>query len=146
MTAPETAAVVDYLLREHSDVLDGIRACAAAAARRATDESGRTETTAVRQGTETLLRRAGVWTQLPPVLAGCVDAMGETLRATPVAAPPYVAATATGIVLRATLESGRLVISVNALAVVRGERASASGVTLTPRDGPLETLVDVELR
>ncbi|WP_135828327.1 hypothetical protein [Halorussus halobius] len=59
------------------------------------------------------------WARLPDVLAGAVRAAGFSLPASPVAAPPYVAATSRGPVLRATVPEGRLVLVVRAFAVER---------------------------
>ena len=139
-----TDGVRDYLLDEHRDVVEAVRDCAVAAAEAETDDSGRSETAAIRRGTEARLREAGVWTTLPGVLAGCVRAFGRELRATPVPAPPYVAPTATGVVLRATVDGGRLVVSVDARSVDRDR--DGVGVRLTPRDEPLAELVGVEWR
>jgi hypothetical protein len=137
----DTAAVRRYLLANHGDVVSAVRDCARRAAGAATE--GRSDTGAVRRGTEAALREAGVWSRLPAVLAGCVEHAGGRLRATPVAAPPYVAPTATGVVLRATLDGGRLVVAVDALAV---ERGADEGVVLRPREGPPAAVVRVEWR
>ena len=144
MTATDTDPVRDHLLTEHRAVVEAVRDCAVASADAGANGSETSETTAVRRGTEARLRAKGVWELLPSVLAGCVRAFGRQLRAPPVAAPPYVAPTATGIVLRATVEGGRLVVSIDALTVDRG--GEAIGVTLSPRDAPLEELVRVEWR
>jgi hypothetical protein len=141
VTAVDTAALREYLLTEHVDVVETIRACAEAAAREETTDGG-SDTSAVRRGTEARLRELGVWQRLPRVLAGCVAQAGRELSAPPVAAPPYVAATATGVVLRATLGEGRLVVSLDALSVERGD----GGVVLRQRDVSDEGLVRVEWR
>jgi hypothetical protein len=141
VTAVDPTAVETYLVSEHADVLDAVRTCAAASAAAETGES-RSDTSAVREGTEARLRSAGVWESLPRVLAGCVEQTGNRLRAPPVAAPPYVAATATGVVLRATLDDGRLVVSIEALAVERTDR----GPMLRARDVSGEEVVRVEWR
>jgi hypothetical protein len=148
VTTVDTAAVRTYLVEHHAAVVEAVRMCAAASASAGTD--GRSDTSAVRRGIETRLREDGVWERLPAVLVGCVDHVGRTLRATPVAAPPYVAPTATGVVLRATLDSGRLVVAIDALSVDR-ERTAATGrtgVRLRPRppETPLEELLRVEWR
>jgi hypothetical protein len=141
VTDVDTAAVGDALCSDHPGVVRAVRACATAAATRATAD-GRTDTSATRRGIEACLREAGVWTALPEVLTACVEAAGKTLRATPVAAAPYVTATATGVVLRATLDGGRLVVSCEALAIERDE----GGPRLRPRDGDIEDVVRVEWR
>ena len=85
------------------------------------------------------------------------DVDTNAVRSFLVAAPPYVAPTATGVVLRGTLERGRLVVAVDALAVERGDEGGAAteregertaGVTLRPRppDTPLAELIRVEWR
>lgn len=140
MTAVDTSALREYLLTDHADVVETIRACAEAAAEAGTTD-GHSDTSAVRRGTEAGLRELGVWERLPRVLAACVAQTGERLGARPVAAPPYVAATATGVVLRATLDGGRLVVSIEALSVERRD----GGVLLRPRRAD-EKLVRVEWR
>jgi hypothetical protein len=142
VTTVDTAAVRAYLVEHHAAVVEAVRGCAAASTAAETREER--DTSAVRRGIEARLREAGVWERLPGVLAGCVDHVGRELQATPVAAPPYVAPTATGVVLRATLESGRLVVAVDALSVDRG----GTGVRLRPRppETPLAELVRVEWR
>ena len=147
VTEVDTSAVRDSLVERYPGVVDAVRECAAAAATAATDDAGRTDTSAVRRGIESRLRSVGVWDGLPSVLADCVERTGRRLRATPVAAPPYVAPTATGVVLRATLDTGRLVVAVDALSVER-ERADGTGVELRPRppETPRADLVRVEWR
>lgn len=150
VTTVDTAAVRAYLVEHHAAVVEAVRACAAASTAAETGE--KSDTSAVRRGIETRLREAGVWERLPAVLVGCVDHVGRELRATPVAAPPYVAPTATGVVLRATLDAGRLVVAIDALSVDREGTAAAAdertGVRLRPRppETPLEELVRVEWR
>ncbi|AUV82126.1 hypothetical protein C2R22_11105 [Salinigranum rubrum] len=141
MTAVDTAALREYLLTDHEAIVETVRACAETAAEAGTAD-GHSDTSAVRRGTEAGLRELGVWERLPRVLAGCVAELGKTLRAPPVAAPPYVAATATGVVLRATLDGGRLVVSIEALSVERRD----GRVLLRPRDVSAEELVRVEWR
>jgi hypothetical protein len=46
---------------------------------------------------------------------------GGRLQADPVPAPPYVVVTSVGPLLRATLEAGRLVVTVRAFRVERGD-------------------------
>lgn len=142
MTAIDADGLRAYLVDEHRAVLAAVRDCTAASAAAATDDGG-SDTSAVRRGTEARLRERGVWTALPAVLADCVRTVGKELRATPVAAPPYVAATATGIVLRATVAGGRLVVAVDALAV---DREGDGSVRLDPREAPLADLVRIEWR
>jgi hypothetical protein len=58
-----------------------------------------------------VLSEAGLLAAYPSVLAECVAAAGGELRAEPVPAPPYVTVTSVGPVLRATLDGGRLVVT-----------------------------------
>jgi len=96
--------VREYLLREHRGLLVTTLACADSVA--AADDS-------TTEAFERALRRAGVLDALPGVLAGAADALGTSLPAEPVAAPPYVVVTRAGPVARATLpDRGRLVVTV----------------------------------
>ncbi len=67
----------------------------------------------------TTLEDRGVLAELPTVLADVVEHLGYDLPATPVAAPPYVVVTSRGLLLRATLPPGRLVIAVECFEVCR---------------------------
>lgn len=67
----------------------------------------------------TALDRSGVLERLATVLVDAVAAAGYDLPAQPVAAPPYVAVTSTGPVLRGTVADGRLVVSIDCFEVVR---------------------------
>lgn len=67
-----------------------------------------------------VLDERGILGGLPELLAEAVEAAGYDLPATPVPAPPYVAVTSTGPVLRATVEDGRLVVRIDCFEVVRG--------------------------
>jgi len=78
-----------------------------------------TDRAAVVEPFERRLDQAGVLDCLPAVLAEAVDALGAELPAEPVAAPPYVAITSVGPVLRATLDSGRLVVTIHAFVIER---------------------------
>jgi hypothetical protein len=99
-----------YLRNEESGLLQELSAAADAAAD-ADDPSAELAR---------LLEEAGVTACLPRVLSGLVDAVGRNLRATPVAAPPYVVVTSRGPVLRATLADGRLVVVLVLFDVSRG--------------------------
>lgn len=63
--------------------------------------------------------------RLPGLLAGAVKAAGYRLPADPVPAPPYVAVTSTGPVLRGTVDDGRLVVAVDCFEVVRARSLEA---------------------
>lgn len=68
------------------------------------------------------LRHTDVIEQFPAVLTDAVEAIGESLPAEPVVAPPYVVITNVGPIMRATLDSGRLVITVEVFRVDRDTR------------------------
>lgn len=65
------------------------------------------------------LADAGVLDRCPAVLAALVDAAGFELPFEPAAAPPYVVVTSEGLLLRATVATGRLVVAVRAVEVRR---------------------------
>jgi hypothetical protein len=62
---------------------------------------------------------AGVLDRCPAVLAALVDAAGFDLPFEPAPAPPYVVVTSEGLLLRATVATGRLVVAVRAVEVRR---------------------------
>lgn len=110
---PEAAR--DCAANDHGDVLVGVGACADAVADSwdgATTDDG----SLLADGLESCLAASGTLDALPGLLAAAVGAAGGRLSAEPVAAPPYVAVTSRGPVLRATLDGGRLVLT---LAVFR---------------------------
>ncbi|WP_224449507.1 hypothetical protein [Haloprofundus salilacus] len=128
-----------HLLAEESALLDGIADCADAVASGWAGEST-TERAKVVPPLKAVLARAGITDQLPGLLARCVDAAGFELAAPPVAAPPYVVVTATGPVLRATLDPSRLVISLRVFEVERGDDCRDDGsVEIGRSDGDGET-------
>jgi hypothetical protein len=147
-----TKRVRGHLLSEEFALLDSVVDCADAVAARWTDETTADRAQVV-PPLETVLARAGVTEQLPGLLARCVAAAGYDLTAPPVAAPPYVVVTATGPVLRATFDPGRLVISLRVFEVGRangpddGDTATANDERRYRRCGetPAE-IVTVELR
>ncbi|ELZ13996.1 hypothetical protein C479_01056 [Halovivax asiaticus JCM 14624] len=57
--------------------------------------------------------------ELPQILEDLVAIAGGDLSVPPVAAPPYVVVTSMGVLLRATLPRGRLVVAVHPFAVDR---------------------------
>ncbi|MFC3958218.1 hypothetical protein [Halovivax cerinus] len=61
---------------------------------------------------------------LRTVLTDLVDALGHELSAPVVPAPPYVVVTSTGVVLRATLPAGRLVIALEPFTIERDASAT----------------------
>ncbi|WP_458209458.1 hypothetical protein [Haladaptatus sp. NG-SE-30] len=80
------------------------------------------------------LRETGLLARFPTVLSGAVAATGFSMQATPVPAPPYVAITSRGPVLRATVSEGRLVVSVHAFDVVRAKETQYVRGTDDPRE------------
>lgn len=102
----------------HADTLATVRECAEATA--ATWDGERTaDRAAVVRPFEAALERSGALDRLPAVLSTAVAATGRELQADPVPAPPYVAITSVGPVLRATLPDGRLVVTLRTFAVER---------------------------
>lgn len=117
-------AARERLLTAHGDLLAATLDCAdAVAAGFETTVDGRPATrdsTGVRGPLRAALDRAGALDRFPDALVDAVAAAGGELSAPPVAAPPYVVVTSTGPVLRATLGGRRLVVRVEAFAVVDG--------------------------
>jgi len=134
-----SATVRAHLLDVHADLLDTVLACADDIAD-SWDGDARTDRAAVVEPFECGLDQAGVLDRLPVVLVGAVDALDAELTAKPVAAPPYVAITSVGPVLRATLGSGRLVVTIHAFGIERDPTRYVRG----PAD-PADALA-VELR
>ncbi len=117
-TVSETAVVREYLLDTHEDLLETILACAASVAE-SWDGEATTERQAVVNPFEHALERAGIMDRLPTMLVGAARALGEELPAEPVPAPPYLTVTSVGPVLRATFDSGRLVVTIRAFDIER---------------------------
>lgn len=117
---PDPAGRARARLRDrHGGVVAAVDDCADRVA--AAWEGGATaDRSAVAGPLERCLRETGVHAAFPAVLADLVDATGAALRATPVAAPPYVVVTGEGVVLRATVADGRLVVTLRAFAVGDG--------------------------
>lgn len=92
------------------------------------------------------LAERGLLHELPGLLTTAVDAAGYELAARPVPAPPYVAVTSTGPVLRGTVPGGRLVVRIDCFAVVRGvESAGENGVAYARASTVPETALSVSL-
>lgn len=134
MTTVRTA-----LLDSHDELLGAILACADVVV-----ESWDGETTTDRRAVvgpfEQGLHRTGILERLPAVLVDVAGLLGEDLPSEPVAAPPYVAVTSVGPVLRATLSTARLVITVRAFEIERDPTRYVRGA-----DVPSEAL-DVAFR
>ena len=129
-----------YLLAEREPFVASAIACADAVTA-GWDGASATDRETVVGPLAERLATAGVLDAAPEVLAGTVEAIGGRAGAEPVAAPPYVAVTSVGPVLRASLDDERLVITLRLFAVER------DGTTRYVRgtDEPAE-VVDVELR
>ncbi|WP_255166979.1 hypothetical protein [Natrononativus amylolyticus] len=110
-----------HIQSDHVAVLDGIDYCADRVAEPWTD--GRvSDRSRVVDSLESWLESTGLLAKLPLVLTDAVEAAGYELAAPPVAAPPYVAITSRGPILRATIDPGRLVVRFEAFDVVREPR------------------------
>jgi|SRR5699024_1055654 len=124
-----TATVREYVLDSHDELLDAVLGCADEVAA-SWDGDATADRTAVVEPFERALETTGIAERLPAVLVGAVDALGESLEAEPVAAPPYVVVTSRGPVLRATLDPGRLVIAVRAFEIERDPTRYVRGPTV----------------
>lgn len=112
------AAAAARLRAAHADA---IRETGAAADRVAAARDGpATDRSDVVDPLAAELRRRGLLERYPRLLADAADAAGCALPAEPVAAPPYVAVTSRGPVLRATLDPCRLVVTLAVFDVERG--------------------------
>jgi len=139
----DPSAAREHLLSDRRGVVEATIECADAVAA-SWSEAGTTDRGAVVDPLGAALSEAGLLGAYPSVLAECVAAAGGTLRAEPVAAPPYVTVTSAGPVLRATLDAGRLVVT---LAVFDVERPDEGGRPRYVRAaGTPEGVVDVEVR
>ncbi|AGB16122.1 hypothetical protein Halru_1514 [Halovivax ruber XH-70] len=67
----------------------------------------------------TALAERDVIEELPAILEDLVATAGGDLSVPPVAAPPYVVVTSMGVLLRATLPRGRLVVAIHPFVVDR---------------------------
>ncbi|WP_200840239.1 hypothetical protein [Halorubrum sp. JWXQ-INN 858] len=117
-------AARDRLCDTHSERVAATLDCAAAVAAGFETTVGgdpaTRESRAVRSALRAALDRAGLLEAFAALLPDLVDAAGGTMAAPPVAGPPYVTVTSTGPVLRATLGGTRLVVRIEAFAVVDG--------------------------
>lgn len=131
--SPLETDIRQYLLEEYPDT---IAAALSAADAVAADWPSATTTdrSAVVPAYQDRLDEAGVLARFPALLTGAAQVADLALLARPVAAPPYVNVTSTGPVLRATAETGRLVISLRCFQIERGatityRRASSDGAS-----------------
>lgn len=119
----------EYVLDAHPETVETVLECADAVAAdwdsntasAADDGRWTTDRSGVADPLRAELEASGAWARLPDVLAGAVRAAGYALSASPVADPPYVAATSRGPMLRATVPGGRLVVLVQVFEVERAD-------------------------
>ncbi|MFB6177233.1 MAG: hypothetical protein ABEI99_08855 [Halobaculum sp.] len=118
MTDSSERAVRDRLEATHGPLIERVWTAADAVAAEWDDSA-----TTVVDALESRLRADGTLAELLSLLATATDALDCPLAADPVPAPPYLVATGTGPILRATLpeRDDRLVIELRAFEVVRGE-------------------------
>lgn len=129
MSTPDPAvAAHERLLAGETDTIDDVLAAADAVAagwqRLDDDRHATSDREAVVPELRAELAERGLLGELTRVLATAVDGAGYDLAADPVPAPPYVAVTSTGPVLRATVADGRLVVNIDCFEVVRGVEGS----------------------
>ena len=106
-------AVRDRLLADHREILERALSCADAVAAGWEGEST-TDRGSVVGPYRATLERAGVLDALVAALVDAVVSAGGELAARPVADVPYLAVTSRGIVLRAPIETGRVVATLGA--------------------------------
>ena len=132
----------EYVLDSHADIVETVLQCADAVASNwelapsAYDGRATTDPSEVADPLRAELEASGAWARLPDVLAGAVRAAGYSLSASPVADPPYVAATSLGPMLRATVSDGRLVVLLQVFEIERadGDRTLYVRGSETPTD------------
>lgn len=94
---------------------------------------GVTDSQRVRADLRTALQVSGVRDRLPQVLTAIVDELDASMRATPVAAPPYVVVTSEGVLLRATIDDGRLVVQFQVVARTAGRYQPLDDIDISAR-------------
>ncbi|QLG26920.1 hypothetical protein HUG10_04910 [Halorarum halophilum] len=116
----DATLVRERILAGHADLLGTVADCAEAVAA-GWDGDATADREAVVPPLRAALERAGALSRLPSLLHTAAEALGTSLPAEPVAAPPYVVVTATGPVVRATFpDRGRLVVEIRVFAVEPG--------------------------
>jgi hypothetical protein len=116
--ADPAVAVRERVRDEHADFLQAV-ALAGHVTADAWEGAHAPSREAVVEPFERVLQETGTLDAAPSVLAAAVDAAGGRLQADPVPSPPYVAVTGEGVVLRATTDVGRVVVTVAPFAVAR---------------------------
>lgn len=134
----DAVAARAHLLAEHRETLQRVLDCADAVVA-GWDGDATTDREAVTEPLRATLDRAGLLDRFPSLLAAAVRAGGGEVRGQPVAAPPYVAVTSRGPVLRATLAEGRLVVTVGTFEVERAPVRYVRGASTV--EGALEVCV-----
>ena len=120
----DTERVRTHLLKERRTTVAGVLVCGDHVESEWANGST-TDRRALVDRFEATLRDTDLFETLPTVLTECVEQAGATIPAQPVAAPPYVVVASTGVLLRATLDGGRLVVTIQAFDVDQsGERPS----------------------
>lgn len=94
---------------------------------------GITDPDRVRADLQTAVQSSGVRERLPQVLSAVVDELGASMRASPVAAPPYVVVTSEGVLLRATIDDTRLVIQFQVVERTAGRYQPLGDVEISAR-------------
>lgn len=117
-TVDVTDRVCEHVRSEYPELLGTIGDCADAVAS-TWEGPAVSDRSAVVEPFRSGLEARDVPARLPDVLVDVVDGVGHELPARPVSAPPYVVVTSTGVLLRATLPPGRLVIAIEPFAVTR---------------------------
>lgn len=116
--APDPDRIRRRILADHGGTVRAVLAAADAVAETWDDDSA-IDRSAVSGPLERELDRRDLGGPLVALLEAAVGAAGGTLAADPVAAPPYLAVTGRGPLLRATLEGGRLLVAIAAFEVRR---------------------------
>jgi hypothetical protein len=127
-----------------SDHRDTVQAVIEAADAVADDWTARfvVDRTDVVEPMEAELRARETNAELLTVLTESVESAGYALRGTPVPAPPYLAVTGQGPVLRGTVENGRLVLEFQVFGIERTDDGPRYVRTSTTP----ESVLSVELR
>jgi hypothetical protein len=120
--APERARAA--VRENHAALVSAVAECADAVAASWNGDSA-TDREAVAPPLRAALGECGALVRAPAALANAADAADLALPAEPVAAPPYVVVTSRGLVLRATADDARLVVTLVAFAVERDAEADA---------------------
>ena len=123
-------AVHDRLLSDHRDVLERALSCADAVTA-GWDGETTTDRDAVVDPYRATLERAGLLEGLVAALVDAVVSAGGELAARPVADIPYLAVTSRGIVLRAPVATGRVVVTLGAFELDPYRRGPALPEALT---------------